>query len=131
MSDTQATVSGLATAALFLFVSFSQPLPKLAPIRPPPSALAPSVCLSILFQFGIHLHTVIRGFHLGQAASASAAEEAPEADADFEPSLTNSVMFLLSSAMLLTTFTVNYTGKPFMVCRRRRRPRRRHRRRAL
>ena len=41
-------------------------------------------------------------------------EEAAEADAEFEPSLTNTVLFLLSSAMLLTTFAVNYTGRPFM-----------------
>ena len=113
MSDTQATATGLATAALFLFVSFSQPLSKLAPQRPPPSALAPSVLLSVLFQFLMHLQTIIKGFALSQAASTD--EPEPEADAEFEPSLTNTVLFLLSTAMLLTTFGVNYTGKPYMA----------------
>ena len=113
MSDTQATTTGLATAALFLFVSFSQPLPKLAPLRPPPSALAPSVLLSVLGQFAMHLYTTIHGFHL--AVEASASEPVPEADADFEPTLTNTVLFLLSTAMLLSTFAVNYTGRPYMA----------------
>ena len=37
------------------------------------------------------------------------------ADADFEPSITNTAMFLLTVAMLLSTFAVNYTGRPFMA----------------
>ena len=114
MSDTQATASGLLTAALFLFVSFSKPLPKLAPRRPPPSALAPSVLFSIAGQFVVHLRTTMQGFQLGQAAAASAFEPPPEADAEFEPTMTNTIVFLLSSAMLLTTFAANYTGRPYM-----------------
>ena len=115
MSDTQATVSGLITAALFLFLSFSRPLHKLAPRRPPASALAPAVLLSIGFQFAIHLRTIVQGFQLGEAASRATAAAPLEADAEFEPSLINSVLFLLSSGMLLTTFAVNYTGRPHMV----------------
>ena len=53
------------------------------------------------------------GFALSQAYSKD--EPEPEADADFEPSLTNTVLFLLSTAMLLTTFGVNYTGRPYMA----------------
>ena len=113
MSDTQATATGLATAALFLFVSFSQPLPQLAARRPPPSALAPSVMLSVLGQFLAHLHTVIKGFQLASAAGTD--DPPPEADAEFEPSLTNTAMFLLTMAMMLTTFGVNYTGRPHMA----------------
>ena len=114
MSDTQATATGLGTAALFLFVSFAQPLPKLAPRRPPPSALAPSVLISVAGQFLVHLRTTIVGFELGQNLSASTAEPLPEADAEFEPTITNTVLFLLSSAMLITTFATNYTGHPYM-----------------
>lgn len=113
-SDTQATATGLGTAALFLFVSFAQPLPKLAERRPPPSALAPSVLISVAGQFVVHMRTIIAGFQLGQSAAADTAEPPPEADADFEPTMTNTVLFLLSSAMLVTTFVTNYTGKPYM-----------------
>jgi len=115
MSDAQATASGLGTAALFLFVSFAQPLPKLAPQRPPASVLAPAVLLSVCGQFAVHLTTLKGGLELGEAAAREAGDlTPPEADAGFEPSLTNTVVYLLSSAMLLTTFAVNYTGKPFM-----------------
>ena len=113
-SDSQATASGLTTAALFLFLSFAKPLPKLAPTRPPPSALAPAVWLSVFAQFGAHLRTLIAAFQLAASASAAADEPPPEADADFERSLTNTVLFLTSAAMQLTTFAVNYTGRPYM-----------------
>ena len=68
MSDTQATASGLVTAVLFLFVSFAQPLSKLAPQRPPSSVLAPSVLLSITGQFGVHLNTLISGLDISERA---------------------------------------------------------------
>ena len=45
----------------------------------------------------------------------TAAELPPEADADFEPTMTNTVLFLLSSSMLVTTFATNYTGRPYMA----------------
>ena len=115
MSDVQATTSGLGTAALFLFVSFAQPLPKLAPQRPPASVLAPSVLISVCGQFCIHLHSLRSGLEVGETAAANAGlVDTIEADSGFEPSITNTVVYLLSSSMLLTTFAVNYTGRPFM-----------------
>ena len=115
MSDAQAMATGLGTAALFLFVSFAQPLSKLAPQRPPPSVLSPSVLLSVVCQFATHLHALSGGLELGERVEAAAGGALPpEVDADFEPSMTNTVVYLLSSSMLLCTFAVNYTGKPFM-----------------
>lgn len=67
---------------------------------------------SILVQFGVHLHTLVQAKALADAEQSGG--ERAEADADFEPSLINSLMFLLSSAMLVTTFAVNYKGKPYM-----------------
>jgi cation-transporting ATPase 13A1 len=153
MSDTQATASGLLTAALFLFVSFAKPLSKLAPYKPPASVLAPSVLLSVLGQFAVHLYTLatalvrgqypanvtlfaarpvpvhadsycpctsslccVRSQELGEAAEAAVSEgRVIEADADFEPSLVNTIVYVLSSSMLLSTFAANYTGRPFMA----------------
>jgi len=115
MSDAQAMATGLGTAALFLFVSFAQPLSKLAPQRPPPSVLSPSVLLSVVCQFATHLHALRGGLELGERVEAAAGGALPpEVDADFEPSMTNTVVYLLSSSMLLCTFAVNYTGRPFM-----------------
>ena len=38
----------------------------------------------------------------------------PEVDGDFEPSVPNTVIWLISAAMMVTTFSVNYKGKPYM-----------------
>jgi len=38
----------------------------------------------------------------------------PEPDAEFEPSVLNTVVWLVSAAMMVSTFAVNYKGKPYM-----------------
>ncbi|EOD41725.1 hypothetical protein EMIHUDRAFT_460972 [Emiliania huxleyi CCMP1516] len=40
--------------------------------------------------------------------------EPPEPDGEFEPSLPNSIVWLVSTGMLITTFVVNYKGRPYM-----------------
>ena len=71
-----------------------QPLKELAPYRPPASALSPSVLLSIVLQFCTHLHTLMAGLELAEVQGGPASLEA---DAEFEPSLLNTVVYLLSS----------------------------------
>jgi hypothetical protein len=61
------------------------------------------------------MYTIISGFELCLRAVADAPPPPMEADAEFEPTLTNTLLFLLSSFMLLTTFAANYTGHPFMA----------------
>ena len=61
LGDTQATASGVLTAILFLFVSFSQPLPNLAP-RKPPSVLSAYVFLTVISQFAVHLSVLVQVF---------------------------------------------------------------------
>ena len=111
IGDTQATATGLSTAATFLFLSFSRPLPKLSPKRPPSSVLAPAVLSLVLGQFGVHLYVLISAVSLAEAHSRG---PPPEVDAEFEPTLPNTIVWHISSAMLLVTFAVNYKGRPFM-----------------
>lgn len=42
------------------------------------------------------------------------ADNKPDADATFAPSLINSAIFLLGASQQLSTFVVNYQGHPFM-----------------
>jgi len=111
MGDTQATATGIATALFFLFVSSSRPLQKLSPRRPPSSVLAPYVFSSILAQFGVHLGVLVQASQLGAKYDQG---PPPEVDGDFEPSVPNTVIWLISAAMMVTTFSVNYKGKPYM-----------------
>eukprot|EP00966_Prymnesium_polylepis_P308087 7119622-Prymnesium_polylepis.1 len=38
----------------------------------------------------------------------------PDRDADLEPTVPNTVVWLVSIGMLVTNFAVNYKGKPYM-----------------
>ena len=112
MGDSQVTASGMATAVYFLFVSSSRPLRNLCERRPPSSVLSPYVLLTVLLQFGAHLHTLIAAVRLG--ATHDTGGDRPEADAEFEPSVANTVVWLMTHMMQVTTFWVNYKGRPHM-----------------
>ena len=62
-------------------------------------------------QFAVHLYVLVEAAALG---ARHARGPPPEVDGDFEPSTPNTVVWLISSAMLVTTFAVNYKGKPYM-----------------
>lgn len=108
LGDTQATVTGILNAALFLFVSFAKPLPRLAPHRPP-SVLSLYVFFSIVSQFGVHLYVLVQTI---QCSKADGAWGAQERFSEFEPSVPNTVVWLISLSMLITNFGVNYKVRP-------------------
>ncbi|KAG5223867.1 manganese-transporting ATPase PDR [Salix suchowensis] len=55
LGDVQATISGVFTAAFFLFISQARPLPTLSAERPHPNIFCFYVFLSLMGQFAIHL----------------------------------------------------------------------------
>ena len=73
--------------------------------------LAPYVFFSVVVQFGVHLAILVQATKLGAQHES---DQPPEADGDFEPSVPNTVVWLVSAAMMVTTFAVNYKGKPYM-----------------
>lgn len=109
--DTQATIIGLLTAAVFMFISRSQPLNKLSKERPISNLFAPYMVISVIGQFAIHLASLI--YIVGEAMPLRGGIK-PKPDADFAPDVVNSAVFLLSTSMQLSTFTINYQGHPFM-----------------
>ena len=136
MGETQATVAALATAAFFLFLSSSRPLKSLSPKKPPSSVLSPFVFVSVILQFLIHLAVLARANAIGEScavgpvANASSDEitrrevgnetqlfngnVAVTEESEFKPTVVNTIVWLISSAMLVTTFFVNFKGKPYM-----------------
>ena len=55
LGDLQATLMGMASAALFFVISHAKPLARLSPQRPHPDIFSLYVFASILGQFAVHL----------------------------------------------------------------------------
>jgi len=109
LGDTQATVVGMMIAFCFLFISNSKPLQQLSKERPRQSLFNFYVLLSLLGQFAIHMYSLM--FVVKMAKEASPDRQKP--DVPFEPNLLNTCVFLISSGMQVSTFAVNYKGRPF------------------
>lgn len=110
LGDVQATISGVFTAAFFLFISHARPLPTLSAERPHPNVFCPYVLLSLLGQFAIHLFFLISSV---REAEKHMPEECIEVDSDFHPNLVNTVSYMVSMMLQVATFAVNYMGHPF------------------
>lgn len=110
LGDVQATISGVFTAAFFLFISHARPLPTLSAERPHPNIFCFYVFLSLLGQFAVHLLFLI--FSVKEAQK-HMPEECIEPDSDFHPNLVNTVSYMVSMMLQVATFAVNYMGHPF------------------
>ncbi|KAF3789651.1 putative manganese-transporting ATPase [Nymphaea thermarum] len=110
LGDMQATISGVFTAAFFLFISHARPLSTLSPERPHPNIFCAYVLLSLLGQFAIHLLFLISSV---KEAEKYMPEECVEPDSEFHPNLVNTVSYMASMMIQVATFAVNYMGHPF------------------
>lgn len=110
LGDVQATISGVFTAAFFLFISHARPLPTLSAERPHPNIFCLYVFLSLIGQFAIHLFFLISSV---KGAEKYMPDECIEPDSDFHPNLVNTVSYMVSMMLQLATFAVNYMGHPF------------------
>ena len=107
------TSMGMLMSVSFMSVSRSKPLDRLSAVKPLTSIFHPSLFISLLGQFSIHLATMF-------IAVRAAKEHLPpdyEADLDgeFKPGILNSVVFLVSNVQQVTVFVVNLQGRPFMT----------------
>lgn len=110
LGDVQATISGVFTAAFFLFISHARPLPTLSAERPHPNVFCSYVLLSLLGQFAIHLFFLISSV---KEAERHMPEECIEPDSEFHPNLVNTVSYMVNMMLQVATFAVNYMGHPF------------------
>ncbi|KAJ6833555.1 putative manganese-transporting ATPase PDR2 [Iris pallida] len=110
LGDVQATISGVFTAAFFLFISHARPLQNLSPSRPHPNIFCAYVFLSLLGQFAMHLFFLISAVN---EAAKYMPEECIEPDSDFHPNLVNTVSYMVNMMIQVATFAVNYMGRPF------------------
>lgn len=112
LGDTQATVSGMLSAALFLFLSHAKPLDRLSAQRPYPNVFSPYLLLSILGQFAVHLTFLILSVR-GALSHLPPDWKKPEPDTDFSPNIVNTVSYMANMMIQISTFAVNYVGHPF------------------
>lgn len=110
LGDIQATISGVFTAAFFLFISHARPLPNLSAARPHPNVFCSYVLLSLLGQFAIHIFFLISSVN---EAEKYMPDECIEPDSEFHPNLVNTVSYMVSMMIQVATFAVNYMGHPF------------------
>lgn len=110
--DKQMTAMGMLMSVSFMAVSRSKPLERLSPVKPLTSIFHPSLFISLLGQFSVHLVTMMLAVR--KAKQNMPPDYNVDLDGKFKPGIFNSVVFLVSNVQQVTVFVVNLQGRPFM-----------------
>lgn len=128
--DGQVTISGMMMSVCFLSISRARPVEKLSRERPQHNIFNPYIIGSVLGQFAIHIVTLIYVSQYVQRTEpyvplqnhpemrqplTNACRKSSDIDleGEFEPSLLNSAIYLLQLIQQISTFAINYQGRPF------------------
>lgn len=110
-SDGQVTISGMMMSVCFLSISRAKPVEALSKERPHPNIFNTYIIGSILGQFAIHIATLI--YISRTVYRLEPANDDIDLEGEFEPSLLNSAVYLLQLIQQVSTFAINYQGRPF------------------
>ncbi|KDQ55430.1 hypothetical protein JAAARDRAFT_208707 [Jaapia argillacea MUCL 33604] len=108
--DYQVTITGMLMSVCFLCISRAKPVEKLSRERPLGNIFNFYVLLSVLIQFALHIISMIYITELSRLYE----QRGPiDLEAKFEPSLLNTAIYLLGLSQQVSTFAINYQGRPF------------------
>ncbi|KPI40823.1 Manganese-transporting ATPase 1 [Cyphellophora attinorum] len=109
--DSQVTISGMLMSVCFLSISRAKPVEALSRERPQSNILNMYILGSVLSQFAIHCGTLI---HLSNTVyKFEPRDEEVDLEGEFAPSLLNSSVYLMQLIQQVSTFAINYQGRPF------------------
>jgi len=111
--DTQMTAMGILGSISYMSMSRAKPLDKLSSVKPLTSIFHPSLFISLLGQFTVHLVTMMWAVY--SAKEYLEPDWKVDLDGEFKPGILNSVVFLISNVQQVTVFVVNLQGRPFMT----------------
>jgi len=94
----------------FLCISRAKPVEKLSRERPLGNIFNLYVLLSVLLQFALHIVTLV---YITDLAHLLDPPGEIDLEAKFEPSLLNTAIYLLSLSQQVSTFAINFQGRPF------------------
>ncbi|KAI1187576.1 hypothetical protein F5B17DRAFT_399254 [Nemania serpens] len=109
--DGQITISGMLMSVCFLSISRAKSVEGLSKERPQPNIFNFYIIGSILGQFAVHIVTLI--YIARFCDTLEPRSEMVDLEAEFAPSLLNSAVYLLQLIQQISTFAVNYQGRPF------------------
>ncbi|KAF8853725.1 hypothetical protein BDZ45DRAFT_66575 [Acephala macrosclerotiorum] len=109
--DGQVTISGMLMSVCFLSISRAKSVEGLSKERPQPNIFNFYIIGSILGQFAIHIVTLI--YIARYCDTIAPRSEEVDLEGEFAPSLLNSAVYLLQLIQQISTFAINYQGRPF------------------
>ncbi|OBT43482.1 hypothetical protein VE00_06133 [Pseudogymnoascus sp. WSF 3629] len=109
--DGQVTISGMLMSVCFLSISRAKSVEGLSKERPQPNIFNVYIIGSILGQFAIHIVTLIYIARLCDTIAPR--DQDVDLEGEFAPSLLNSAVYLLQLIQQISTFAINYQGRPF------------------
>jgi len=108
--DYQITITGMLMSVCFLCISRAKPVEKLSRERPLGNIFNLYVLLSVLLQFALHIASLVYITNLSRVYEVLGPIDL---EAKFEPSLLNTAIYLLGLSQQVSTFTINFQGRPF------------------
>ncbi|KAF8066823.1 endoplasmic reticulum Ca-transporting P-type ATPase [Lyophyllum atratum] len=108
--DYQVTVTGMLMSVCFLCISRAKAVEKLSRERPLGNIFNLYVLLSVLLQFSLHIVSLV---YITNLTHSYETRGPIDLEAKFEPSLLNTAIYLLGLSQQVSTFAINFQGRPF------------------
>ncbi|KAG6918084.1 hypothetical protein DXG01_016536 [Tephrocybe rancida] len=108
--DYQVTVTGMLMSVCFLCISRAKAVEKLSRERPLGNIFNFYVLLSVLLQFALHIASLV---YITNLTHTYETRGPIDLEAKFEPSLLNTAIYLLGLSQQVSTFAINFQGRPF------------------